>query len=91
MDTIRLSAKANQFLHRLCHDYPHRRLGSPGNRAATELFAAAMADLGYKPIRQEFSCLDWRQEGATLSSGDESFEVEDLPKRNHESQDHGQT
>ena len=71
----RLSEKAATYLGRLCLDYPHRRVGSRGNRAATDFFAQVVASFGFETECPEFECIDWTQDGALLTIEGEPFEV----------------
>lgn len=73
--TSRLAQKAGMLLHSLCLDLPERRVGSPGNRAATELFAQTVGAFGFDTRCPEFECIDWAEGGARLTVGGESFEV----------------
>ena len=75
MNWDHLVAKAASYLQRLCVDIPNRRTGSPGNRAATDLFAQAVAAFGFKVECPEFDCLDWTHAGADLHVGPEAFEA----------------
>jgi len=75
MNSERLSEKAAPYLQRLCLDIPHRRVGSDGNRAATEFFARTAASFGLEVERSEFNCLDWTHGEAELVAGDESFQA----------------
>ncbi len=61
-----LEQKAAACLHQLAVEIPNRRVGSAGNRAATDMFAAAVASHGWQVERGAFDCIDWRQEGADL-------------------------
>ena len=74
-----LAKKASGYLDRLCVEIPNRRVGSEGNRAATDLFAEAMDSLGAPTERQEFQCIDWMDEGARLEVAGEPFEVRPSP------------
>jgi aminopeptidase YwaD len=71
----RLAEKAATLLHNLCLELPERRVGSPGNRAATEFFAQTVASFGFDIQCPEFECIDWIQEGANLALDGEPFEV----------------
>ena len=42
MTSTLLSDKAQAYLRRLCLDIPSRRVGSAGNRAATDFFAGSL-------------------------------------------------
>ncbi len=69
-----LIQKANAYLQRLCVEIPTRRLGSAGNRAATDFVAQVAASFGFQVECPAFACMDWTQEGARLAVNDESFE-----------------
>ena len=75
MNPRELSTRAETYLQRLCLDIPHRRVGSEGNRAATEFFARTMTSFGFEVECSEFDCLDWAHGDAKLRSGGESFEA----------------
>jgi aminopeptidase YwaD len=66
---------AEQYLKRLCVDIPNRRVGSAGNRAATDLFAEIVVSFGFQTECQEFDCIDWAQEGAYLAADSVQFEA----------------
>lgn len=66
MTATTFSEKAGAYLQCLCVEIPSRRVGSPGNRAATEFFSAQVKALGFDTDVLAFNCLDWRQEGAQL-------------------------
>lgn len=70
-----LRKKAERYLHHLCEEIDGRRTGSPGNRAATDFFAETISSFGFATEAPEFSCLDWREEGADLKVDGESYAV----------------
>ena len=70
-----LSERAETYLQRLCLEIPHRRVGSEGNRAATEFFARTVASFGFEAECSEFDCLDWTHGDAQLGAEGESFEA----------------
>lgn len=74
-----LSLKVEQYLQSLCVDIPHRRVGSEGNRAATEFFAQTIAAYGFAVERSEFDCLDWTHGDARLVGDGASFEAHISP------------
>lgn len=65
----RLSEKGETYLRRLCLELPHRRVGSSGNRAATEFFAQTISSFGFAVERSEFDCLDWVHGDVELAGG----------------------
>jgi aminopeptidase YwaD len=75
MNRHHLSKKAETYLQRLCLDIPHRRVGSEGNRAATEFFAQTVASFDCAVECSEFDCLDWTHGDAKLEAEGESFEA----------------
>jgi aminopeptidase YwaD len=75
MNRHHLSKKAETYLQRLCLDIPHRRVGSEGNRAATEFFAQTVASFDFAVECSEFDCLDWTHGDAKLEAEGESFEA----------------
>ncbi|MGD8820303.1 MAG: M28 family peptidase [Anaerolineae bacterium] len=75
MKTSRLAGKADTYLRKLCLDIPHRRLGSQGNRQATDFFTQWIASLGLGVHRQEFDCLDWTHGTVRLAVDGEPFAV----------------
>lgn len=70
---------AAAYLHTLCHTIPNRATGSPGNRAATDFFAATIGRFGFDVTAQTFDCYDWTAEGATLTAGREAFTAHPSP------------
>jgi aminopeptidase YwaD len=67
--------KADRYLKKLCLEIPGRRVGSEGNRVATDFFAETVASLGYQPENPAFDCIDWVQAGAHLEVNGQTFEV----------------
>lgn len=55
--------------------YPDRRVGGPGNRAATEMFAKRMEHWGFVIERTEFDCIDWEYGDALVRAGGRTFEA----------------
>lgn len=75
MDTINLSETGEKYLRRLCLEIPTRRVGSEGNRKATDFWAEVVASFGFQIESPSFACIDWTQNGAQLTIGGEPFEV----------------
>ena len=71
-----LKTKAENYLNYLCLDLPTRRVGTQGNRDANEFLAETFASFGFEIERQPFDCIDWTQGAASLSIGNEQFEVQ---------------
>ena len=79
MASSQLAEKAERYLERLCVEIPSRRVGSEGNRAATDFFAETVASFGFRTECPEFACIDWEQEGAHLTASGESFDAAPSP------------
>jgi len=63
MTSDHLLNKAAAYLHRLCLEIPSRRVGTDGNRAATDFFAGLMSSFGFQTECPAFDCIDWTQAG----------------------------
>ncbi len=70
-----LAEKASAHLQRLCRDIDSRRVGSAGNRLATDFFACIASSFGFEIATPTFDCIDWIGEGVTLSVADQPFEA----------------
>jgi aminopeptidase YwaD len=68
-----LREQAESYLEKLCVAIDSRRVGSAGNRAATDFFASIISTFGFETEAPPFDCLDWRQEGVTLTADGTSF------------------
>jgi len=79
MSSSQLAEKAERYLERLCVEIPNRRVGSAGNRAATDFFAETVATFGFRTECPEFACIDWAGDGARLAAGGELFEAAPSP------------
>ncbi|MCZ7546869.1 MAG: hypothetical protein M5R40_26605 [Anaerolineae bacterium] len=75
MTANNLPEKAATYLQKLCRDIPSRRVGSAGNRAATDFFAGVVASFGFEVETSAFDCVDWRQAGVDLRVGDRPFQA----------------
>ena len=73
------SQKAQTYLTTLCSVKPNRRVGSRGNRAATEFFAQTIPSWGYTIDTTPFPCLDFQSGEPSLSCNDRTFEVHTSP------------
>ena len=65
--------KAEQYLHQLCEVIPSRRIGTPGNKDATQFFKDSMQAIGLQSTGQRFDCMDHRSGTIRLSAGDKTF------------------
>ncbi len=63
------------YLDYLCSSLPSRRVGSQGNRQATDFFADKMEAFGFAVESPTFDCIDWYEEGAWLTCDGKSFEA----------------
>lgn len=65
--------QAAAWLDKLCVEIDSRRVGSAGNRAATDFFAATVARFGFQVAQPAFDCIDWRSEGVDLLVAGNAF------------------
>ena len=72
---VGLADRAGGYVHEFCTRHRDRHMGGRGNRAATAFFAATAADLGLEVESTSFECIDWRDGGASLAAGSETFGV----------------
>lgn len=70
-----LAAAARSYLDALCGVQPNRRTGSPGNLAATHLFAELVRAHGYRVDDEPFEALDYVCEGVELTESVTAYEV----------------
>jgi aminopeptidase YwaD len=70
-----LIEKSKAYLHKLCVEIPSRRVGSEGNRLATDFFERTVSSYGFRTQSPQFDCIDWSQQGANLNVHQSSFEV----------------
>jgi aminopeptidase YwaD len=75
VESTHLLEKAETYLRRLAVEIPSRRVGSEGNQAATDFFAAIVASFGFDAESTVFDCIDWSQGGVHLSAEDASFKA----------------
>ena len=80
--TIDEIEKAQRYLQFLSVDLDSRRLGSAGNRAATDFCERVFTSAGYEVTTPGFSCLDWVSGGATCRAGSKNFTVYSSPYAN---------
>ena len=74
-----LITKSKSHLKTLCTEIKERCVGSEGNRKATKFFSNELTRLGWETETQEFDATDWKDGGATLKAGNESFRVHVSP------------
>ena len=68
-----LVEKASAYLQHLCNELPNRRVGSEGNRLATQYFRETVEPFCFAVEAQPFDCIDhWRGE-IVLSAGGRPF------------------
>jgi len=75
MDEHELIEGANRFLHELCVELPTRRVGSDGNREATDFFNDTISNFGFNSACLEFDCIDWECGDVSLTVEESSFVV----------------
>jgi aminopeptidase YwaD len=74
MNDRSLIATALEHLDTLCMLYPHRQVGSAGNRAATEYFSRIARQNHFTVEETQFDCLDWKSGAHHLAAGGEEFD-----------------
>jgi len=74
-----LSEKAEHYLKYFSEELQTRRVGSDGNRLATNFFNATITSSGFKTECPQFECMDWIQHGATLTTNGQSFHAQVSP------------
>ena len=77
--TLLTAGKAAGYLRRLCLEIPGRRVGTDGNRAATDFFAGLVSSFGFETECPAFQCIDWTQAGADLTVEGVAFQVQVSP------------
>jgi len=69
------SQKAKLYLDKLCGVEPNRRTGSPGNREATDFFAATISKWGYTVDATPFPCLDYESGKISLVYKNQAYKI----------------
>jgi aminopeptidase YwaD len=69
-----LEERVEGYLAKLV-SHPDRHVGSPGNRAATGMFAERMQELGFGVRRTTFGCVEWEFGEALFETAGERFEA----------------
>ncbi|WP_160722929.1 M28 family peptidase [Isachenkonia alkalipeptolytica] len=67
------------YMNKLCIDITERCVGSEGNRQASLFFKERLKSLGWQTISQEFSAMDWKNDGAVLQINKQDFRVQVSP------------
>jgi aminopeptidase YwaD len=75
MDNQHLIEQAMRHLHTLCVDIPTRKVGSQGNIQATHYVNKVLKSFVFHTEMPKFDCIDWEEQGASLTVNDQSFEV----------------
>jgi aminopeptidase YwaD len=70
-----LKHHAGSYLWELCERISSRSVGSEGNRDAARFFADKMRSFGFAVECPEFDCMDWIQQGASLTVSGEPVEA----------------
>ena len=69
MTSVLLSEKAEMYLRKLCLEIPSRRVGSEGNRAATDFFAGVVASFGFETVGKDTTWLTNMTKRKHINSG----------------------
>lgn len=70
-----LQLKCKDYLKTLCEDITERCAGSYGNRQATTFLEKELSIQGWETEMAEFEAIDWEENGASLKSGEDTFNV----------------
>jgi aminopeptidase YwaD len=76
---LSFTEKASDYLQKLALEFPSRRVGSYGNRQATDYFADVLSSFGYETECLDFECIDWTHGKISLSVGDVTFDAQISP------------
>lgn len=79
MSNLNLREEAERHLKYLAEKIPTRRVGSTGNRLATDFFDKTIASFGFTTECPRFECMDWTQDGAHLTVEGRSFQARVSP------------
>ena len=82
MQISTLRQAAINHINVLCTEIPDRSVGSEGNRQATRYFRQILDQNGWETESTLLQVMDWKTEGATLQSGERTFEVFSSPYAN---------
>ena len=70
-----LISQAKRHLDTLCIEIPTRKVGSQGNFQATEFVAKVLSGFGFRTETPQFDCIDWEEQGASLTIEELSFNL----------------
>lgn len=70
-----LLIKCKEYLKVLCVDITERCVGSNGNRQATRFMQKELSLREWETEMVEFEAMDWEENGASLKSDEDNFEV----------------
>lgn len=71
----KLYRKSLHYLAAFCTEITERCVGSEGNRQATVLLEKELSASGWETEMAEFDAIDWKENGATLTCEEKSFDV----------------
>jgi len=74
-----LEQKARSYLDKLCGFKPHRSVGSPGNRGATDFIVQTIGQCGYDIDTTPFECLDFESGASSLKHAGSSYALYPSP------------
>lgn len=76
MDKKKLINEVKEHMKILCSDITERQVGSEGNRKATYYVKQKFIEADWEIDETLLQVMDWETQGATLSCGEKSFEVQ---------------
>lgn len=78
-DFQKLLSEAKRHINVLCSEILDRSVGSEGNRKATTYFKQVLLKNNWETEETPLDVMDWNTKGASLTSGQNSFEVFSSP------------
>jgi aminopeptidase YwaD len=79
MDKENFKERCIEYMNKLCNEITERCVGSEGNRQASDYFEKKLKFFGWQTISQEFSAIDWKNDGAVLRVDDQDYRVQVSP------------
>jgi aminopeptidase YwaD len=79
MDKENFKERCIEHMNKLCNEITERCVGSEGNRQASDYFEKKLKFFGWQTISQEFSAIDWKNDGAVLRVDGQDYRVQVSP------------
>lgn len=79
MENFKFKERCIDYMNKLCIEITERCVGSEGNRKASDFFEKKIKSFGWQTISQEFSAIDWKNDGSVLKVNEQDFKVQVSP------------